>query len=119
MVIRVAIQLKPKGLRKQIEATSSKISRIADTSLLHIAKVIKETIREKAPHRTGRLRSSIRIFKITKNSGGLDRRANVTVGSNLVYAAAVDTGARKSPGMFVPRLGVRVKHGFHPGQTGH
>lgn len=116
MVIKVAIQIKPKGLRKKIDSATLKIGRVADTSLIASAKLIRNTIRRKAPSRTGALRSSIRIFKIRKGGGGLDRRANVTVGSNLVYAAVVDTGARASPGMFVPTLGVRIKKGIHPGQ---
>jgi len=116
MVLRVAIKIRPQGLRQKPDKLSGEMARIADRTINSAARIVRDVIISKMPERTGQLKRSVKIFRIKKEGGGLDRRANVTVGPTAKYAASVDRGAKKSPGMFVPRLGLRVKHGFHPGQ---
>lgn len=117
MPIRVSVIIKPQGLRQRVARAENQLRRVPDNYLLLESKIIKTTMKILVPVRTGALRNSIRVIKKVKAGSGLDRRANIIIAPTVEYASAVDQGARKSPGMFVPRLGVRVKHGFHPGQV--
>lgn len=118
MPIRVAVLIKPQGLRERIQRAQLQLKRVPDNYLNIMSKIIKTQMKIIVPVRTGALRDSIKIIKKTKTGSGLDRRANIIIAPTVPYASAVDQGARKSPGMFVPRLGVRIKQGIHPGQVG-
>jgi len=63
-------------------------------------------MRQEAPVRTGTLRDSIRIPPTP---------SGYRVGPTHPKAIMIEQGTRPSRGKYVPKLGRRIKRGFHPG----
>ena len=113
----VKVTIIPRDIGRRLGRARAAMRPSVRVAIDNLGKFGVSTMKSLVPVRTGKLRQSIRIFNKT-TSLGADLRANVSIGSLLPYAAAQDTGAKSSPGRYVPVLGRRITTGRHPGIKG-
>jgi len=102
-----------KGLLKNWQFRT--VPQMTETAYRNLLNAGVRIMKEEAPSRTGRLRSSITIKTKTKSGGGRDKRYHGTFGPNAHYAKYVERGTGASPGMFVAAIEKRIRAGTHPG----
>ncbi len=103
--INFSITLNPRFLSQLKRGASEAGSRASDVFLRDMSRDIRDLVREEAPHRTGHLRSMIKIKNKRKSGGGVDRRANFKIESTASYSRHVIAGARPSIGDGSPGTG--------------
>lgn len=120
MPVRTSIKIRPRNLTSRVRNLTGPMStQVMDEFIRQAAVEGKRIYKKHVPvGATGNMRESVDIIEKQTKSGGLDKRANIIIGPTIDYASFVDQGTVESPGMYVPILGVRIKRGIHPGQSG-
>lgn len=100
--VTFAIKINPRFERTIIKEQGTASRKASKTFLMNTSKLIKKTMQEEAPMRSGKLRRGIKIAELkTTKSGDVDRRALINVVSTAPHSKYVVGGTLPSPGAYV------------------